>query len=39
MLKKSGSSTLQVLNSGANHQFEQTVRLMGIREPIKRVNP
>ena len=39
MLRKSGIGRLQVIASGGKDQFEQTIRLMGIREPIKRVNP
>jgi len=30
---------LQVIASGDKDQLEQTIRLMGIREPIKKVNP
>jgi hypothetical protein len=39
MLKRGGSGRLQVLTSGNNSQFEQIVRLMNIREPIKKVEP
>jgi glutamate racemase len=39
MLRRSGIGRLQVIASGGKDHFEQTVRLMGIREPIKRVNP
>ena len=39
MLRRSGIGRLQVIASGGKDQFEQTIRLMGIREPIKRVNP
>jgi len=39
MLKRGGSGRLQVLTSGSNGQFEQIVRLMNIREPIKKVKP
>jgi glutamate racemase len=39
MRRRSGIGRLQVIASGGRDQFEQTIRLMGIREPIKRVNP
>jgi len=39
MFRRSGIGRLQVIASGGKDQFEQTIRLMGIREPIKRVNP
>jgi glutamate racemase len=39
MLRRSGIGRLQVMASGSKDRFEQTVRLMGITEPIKRVNP
>ena len=38
MLKRSGIGRLQVIASGGKDHFEQTIRLMGIKEPIKRVN-
>jgi glutamate racemase len=37
--RRSGRGRLKIIASGGNAQFEQTVRLMGIREPIKVVNP
>jgi len=39
MLRRGGAGRLQVIASGGKDRFEQTVRLMGITEPIKRVNP
>jgi glutamate racemase len=39
MLRRDGIGRLQVVASGGKDHFEQTVRLMGITEPIKRVNP
>lgn len=39
MWRRSGIGRLQVIASGDKDQLEQTIRLMGIREPIKRVNP
>lgn len=39
MLRRGGIGRLQVIASGGKDHFEQTVRLMGITEPIKRVNP
>jgi glutamate racemase len=39
MLRRGGIGRLQVIASGGKDQFEQTVRLMGITESVKRVNP
>lgn len=39
MLRRSGIGRLQITASGGKDHFEQTIRLMGFREPIKRVNP
>lgn len=39
MLKKSGIGRMQIIASGGKDNFEQIIRLTGIREPIKRVNP
>ncbi len=39
MLRRSGKGRLQIIATGVNSQFEQTVRLMGIRDPVKGVNP
>ena len=39
MLRRSGRSRLEIIASGGMAQFERTVQLMGIREPIKEVNP
>jgi len=39
MFRRSGRGRLQIIASRGSAQFEQTVRLMGIREPIKAVNP
>lgn len=39
MLRRSGRGRLEIITSARNAQFEKTVRLMGIREPIKGVNP
>jgi hypothetical protein len=38
MLRRGGIGRLQVIASGAKDHFEQNMCLMGIREPIKRVN-
>lgn len=39
MFRRSGRGRLQIITSARNAQFEQTVRLMGIREPVKGVHP
>jgi glutamate racemase len=40
MLRRSGVGRLQLITSGdRNDHFDQTIRLMGFREAIKRVNP
>jgi glutamate racemase len=37
MLKKTGSSRLQILVSDGRRHFEQIIRVMGIREPVEEV--
>jgi glutamate racemase len=39
MLRKSGIGRLQLVASVGKDHFEQTIRMMGFREAIKRVNP
>jgi glutamate racemase len=39
MLRRGGTGRLQIIASGGKDHFEQTLRLMGITEPVKRVNP
>ena len=39
MLRKSGIGRLQLVASVGRDHFEQTIRMMGFREAIKRVNP
>jgi hypothetical protein len=38
MLKKTGSGRLQVLVSNGKKQFEQSIRVMGVKEPIEEVS-
>jgi len=37
MAKKSGSCKLQILVSDGKHEFEKSVRAMGVREPVQEV--
>jgi hypothetical protein len=36
-LRKSGVGRLEVFVSGGKRQFEQIIRIMGIREPVQEI--